>query len=329
MTLWLALIVLLLMALAFVVWPLYSRSGGLNLLMAAVIVATVGLSAALYHNIGQPGVPSGAGSAPDVDEMVASLEARLQLSPDDVGGWLMLGRSYQTMKRYDDAVSAFEKAIELEQGKNAQTLVALGIALLERAGGEMPDRAASLFENALALAPNNANALFYGGGAAARRGNTSLAADRWEILMGQNAPPEIRDLLQRKINEWRGLAPPMPQAVAAGSLVSIRVSIAGTALQALSPDTTVYIIARDPAQPAPPVAVTRRRLSDLPVTVDLGDTDAMMPNRLLSAFSEIEILARASRSGAPMAQSGDWSGSLITSTNSGQIVELVIDKQLP
>jgi len=160
MTLWVLLVLLCFVALAFLVWPLYRNAGRLTPLLATIIVLTVGLSAGLYHNIGHPGVPSGAGSSPDVDEMVASLEKRLQESPDDVDGWLMLGRSYQSMQQYDKAIAAIEKAVALEKGQNAQALVALGITLMESQHGEISDRAAKLFENALGLEPDNPNALF-------------------------------------------------------------------------------------------------------------------------------------------------------------------------
>ena len=55
----------------------------------------------------------------------------------------------------------------------------------------------------------------------------------------------------------------------------------------------------------------------------------MVAGRLLSAFSEIEIIARVSLSGGPAAQSGDWSGSLKTGPTGGQTVDLVIDQELP
>lgn len=327
MTLWIVLILLCFVALAFVVWPLYQRSGRLTPLLAGVIVVVVGLSTALYHHIGRPGVPSGSESTPDVAAMVLSLEERLQTSPEDISGWLMLGRSYQTLQDFDKAAAAFEKALQLQKGQDPQTLVALAIVLLEQQGGNMSDRAASLFENALALDPNNANALFYGGGAAARRGNTALAADRWEILMGLNAPPEIRDMLQSKINEWRGLPPPAPAD--GGAIVSINLSVSAEAIANLPADATVYVIARDPAQPSPPIAVTPRRLADLPLLVELGDGDAMMPGRPLSGFRELEIVARVSVSGNPMAQSGDWAGSLNISADNGQTVDLLIDQEIP
>jgi len=329
MTLWVVFILLCFLALAFLVWPLYRSSGRLTSVLAAVIVVTIGLSATLYHFIGNPGIPSGAGSTPPVDEMVVSLQERLEENPDDVNGWILLGRSYQSMKLYDEAIAALEKAVELEQGQNPQTLVGLGIALLEQQGGEASDRSTHLFENALALDPNNPNALFYAGGAAARRGDTALAADRWERLLAQEAPPEIRELLQRKISEWRGLPAPSAQQEMPGGLISINLSVSDAALSDLPADATVYVIARDPAQPSPPIAVTPRRLSDLPAVVSLSDRDAMGAGRPLSGFSELEIIARVSVSGSPMAQSGDWSGTLLININDVQVFDLVIDQKTP
>ena len=328
MTLWVVLTVLSLAAIGFITWPLYRESKRLTVLLGAVIVATVGLSAGMYYYIGSPGVSSGAGAAADLGDVVGPLEQRLADSPDDIDGWILLGRSYQTMQRYDDAITAFETAVELEQGQNAQTLAALAIVLMEQSGGELSQRSSSLFENALSLEPTNANALFYGGAAAAQRGNTTLAADRWEILLQQNAPPEIQELLQRKITEWRGQPPSNVAAAPVSDGLLISVSLSEAARSDLPPDATVFVIARDPAQPSPPIAVVPLRLAQLPVAVALSDRNAMMEGRLLSGFAEYEVLVRVSLSGQPMAQPGDWYGSQVV-TAGAESIELIIDQQAP
>lgn len=331
MTMLLILGVLCLVAVVFAIWPLYRDSGRLTPVLAMIIVLVVGSSAALYLYIGQPGVPSGAGSAPDVGEMVNLLSERLAENPEDAQGWLILGQSQQALQQYDEAIAAFERALQLDKGQNAQTLLALAIALMEQQGGEMTDRSSSLFENALALESNNANALFYGGGAAARRGDVSLAADRWETLLGLSVSDEIQELLQRKINEWRGLPSPVAidPVVVDGPIIIISISLSEEAISALPADATVFIIARALGQPSPPIAVARRQLADFPALVELSDRDAMIPNRKLSSFAEFEIVARVTVSGQPIAQSGDWSGSLIVSANSGQTIDLLIDQEVP
>ncbi len=78
MTLWIVLTVLCLAALGFIAWPFYKKSGQLTGVMATVIILMVGLTAGLYHFIGSPGATSGAGALPDVNEIVALLEDRLQ-----------------------------------------------------------------------------------------------------------------------------------------------------------------------------------------------------------------------------------------------------------
>jgi cytochrome c-type biogenesis protein CcmH len=51
---------------------------------------------------------------PDVDTMIERLAARLKATPGDVGGWRMLGWSYFNTGRFEDAASAYAKAVELD-----------------------------------------------------------------------------------------------------------------------------------------------------------------------------------------------------------------------
>lgn len=332
MNLWILMAALCLAALVFGGYPVYRQSRGLTPLLAGIIVFTIAFSGSLYYFIGSPQVPSGAGTMPEIGAMVTSLADRLEKNPDDLQGWKMLGRSYTVMQRFDDAVTAYERAMAIEGGQNAQTLVELAQALMERNGGATSARAGALLESALALDPNNPNALFYGGIVAANRGDTDLAADRWEILSGLNTPPEIQETLRQKIAEWRG-APLQPVARAAeqsASVVRVNLSMSDAAVRASIPgDATVYVIARDPQQPGPPIAVARQRLSELPMVIELGDRDAMIPGRPLSGFSQFELLARVSVSGDPIAQPGDWFGTLLFRSSGGEVVDLVIDQQTP
>jgi len=332
MTLWISLVIMCLLATLFVAWPLYRRHKRLSPLNGGAVVAIVAVSAGLYALQGSPELESGSAAAvPNVDEMVAALEARLESEPDDVAGWTMLGRSYMTLNNFSGAVDAYERAVALESAENAQTLVGLGEAILARDNGRIEGRTSALFESALALEPNNANALFYGGIGALNRGNKALAADRWEILLGLNPPPEIQQVLVQRIAEWRGEPPPaqQPSVESLGAVVTADVSVSAAAAASLPSDATVFIIARDPAQPSPPIAVTRRRLSELPDAVALGDGDSMIPGRSLSGFPEFELIARVSLSGQPIEQSGDWFGAQIVKPAESDAVKLSIERQVP
>ena len=147
----------------------------------------------------------------------------------------------------------------------------------------------------------------------------------------------MRGILEQNVAAWRGSQPPAPTAAAPSAapeipddaVVSARVSLSDEASSAIANDANVFIIARDPSAPTPPIAVTRHRLSELPTTVSLTDANSMVEGRILSAFAEIELLARVSLSGGPAAQSGDWFGSLIVRPAENDSVFLTIDQKIP
>lgn len=321
-----------LLAAMFVAWPMFRQQKRFSALIAVSVVGVVLVSLGLYALQGSPDIPSGAVAQPDVDAMVEALEARLESNPDDLNGWIMLGRSHMTLENYPAAVQAYERAVAIEQSQNAQTLVDLGGAILARDSTRIEGRTAALFESALALEPNNPAALFYAGIAALNRGDTELAADRWEILLALNPPEEFRGIIEQRIAEWRGQAPPpasAPHAEQAGEVLTVAIAVSAAARDALPVEASVFVIARDPAQPSPPIAVARRLLSELPATVALSDADSMVPGRTLSAFAEVEIIARVSVSGQPIAQSGDWFATAVVKPAESNTLALQIDQQVP
>lgn len=363
MNLWIIFAVMSLGAVAFAVWPLFKRQGRLSPLIAFSVVFVVGLSAGLYARQGNPELPSaGGGAQQSMDDAIAGLREKLADNPDNPQGWIMLGRTYMSMGNYAGAVEAYEKASELESAQNPQALVGLGEALLANANGMWDGRMASLFENALALDPNNPQALFYGGIASSNRGDTDLAADRWERLLGLNPPADIQDILRQRIAEWRGETPPLPAShppieggegvtsaepapeaqpepepepapverppMSEGAVVRANVMLSDEAAAALPANATVFVIARDPAQPMPPIAATRRQLAELPALVELGDRESMVPGRDLSGFAEFELIARVSLSGQPMAAPGDWFGTIIVDPAANNDVELSIQTEV-
>jgi cytochrome c-type biogenesis protein CcmH len=51
---------------------------------------------------------------PDVDTMIERLVARLEATPDDIQGWRMLGWSYFQTGHFEQATTAYARAIELD-----------------------------------------------------------------------------------------------------------------------------------------------------------------------------------------------------------------------
>jgi cytochrome c-type biogenesis protein CcmH len=87
----------------------------------------------------------------------------------------------------------------------------------------------------------------------------------------------------------------------------------------------VFVFARALSGPPMPLAVKRLRVADLPAQVSLSDSDAMMPQLKLSAFEQVELVARVSRAGN--ATAGEWIGrSQPVSSNAREPLQLLIDQ---
>lgn len=328
--LWFVFGVMLVLAILAVVGPLRRAEGALSGRGIAIAAGLVLVSSAVYWQIGAPharNLQSSAAEPPDIDAMLVSLAERLEREPEDVEGWRMLGRSYRAMGRFDDAITALERAVALEDSGNGQTLADLGEAVFLADERQLNGRAAELFESSLALVPGNPKALFYSGLAAADRGDTALAADRWEALLATSPPPEIEQTLRSSIAQWRGETGATAAAVANEVSIDIELTV-GEAVPALDPATSVFVIARDPDSPGPPIAVERRQFGELPTRVTLSDADAMLPGRELSGFGRVEIVARASTSGQPTAQPGDWFGSRLVDVAGGGNIAITLDRQV-
>ena len=321
---------MLLAAVLAIAYPLYRHEQRLSTNGALAIAAVLLVSITVYSQIGSPGAQSPQqGDMPSIDAMVDSLAARLQQDPNDLPGWKLLGRSYMQMRDFPGAIAAYERAVEIESGQNGQTLADLGEVILLSDGRTLNGRAGEVFENALAVAPGNQKALFYAGMAAVERGDKELGAQRWEALLASSPPQNIEEILRQRIAELRGTGAVVAETRGGDDVVTVRVALGESALGAVRADSTVFIIARDPAQPSPPIAAVRRRANELPAYVGIGDSDAMIPGRVPSGFAQLEIVARVSTSGQPMAQSGDWFGQQTISTADSKEVSVIIDKQVP
>lgn len=85
----------------------------------------------------------------------------------------------------------------------------------------------------------------------------------------------------------------------------------------------------DGANPVP-VAVKQLPLSRFPLSFSLDDSNAMMPERLLSAQHQVKVRVRISHDGLATPQAGDWFGESELQNFSGKgQVSVQIDKQVP
>ena len=67
---------------------------------------------------------AGAPNLPDVDTMIVRLEKRLESEPANIDGWRMLGWSYANTGKFNEAVTAYQRALALAPD-NAELSAAL------------------------------------------------------------------------------------------------------------------------------------------------------------------------------------------------------------
>ena len=296
------------------------RASGGNRFAAYSVLAVPLLAAGIYFAVGNPDAldPEGA-TERQIAAMVERLEARLKANPDDAEGWKMLGRSFGVLGRYPEAVRAYAKAATLAP-RDAEILVDLADVLAMAGGQRLDGEPEKLIERALVLDPDNLKALALGGTAAFQRGDFARAAALWERLLPLVAAgSEDARILRSNIEEARAKAAP---AVKLAGTVSLSPKLKGRA----APDDTVFIFARAAEGPAVPLAVLKRKVSDLPAKFALDDSMAMAPGVRLSAFPRVVVSARVSKSGNAAPQPGDLQGASTPVANDAAGVRIVIDK---
>jgi cytochrome c-type biogenesis protein CcmH len=110
----------------------------------------------------------------------------------------------------------------------------------------------------------------------------------------------------------------------------VDVRLAAQLKDRMAPDDTLFVFARALNGPPMPLAVKRMRARDLPASVTLDDSMAMMPQMRMSNFDQIVVGARVSKSGNAVPQSGDLEGE-VSPIVPGQTetVEVLIDTVRP
>jgi cytochrome c-type biogenesis protein CcmH len=283
--------------------------------------------------------------------MVSNLARRLERNPQDLDGWLMLGRSYTVMEQYELAERAYQRADRLADGKNADALVGMAEALALMDERELDGRAGQLLEKALAIDPKSGKAQFYGAAAALRRGDLRLARERFANLLALDPPENVKPILQQQIaaidqklsgapptagspaGEAGGTKPPASSgaatpAASATPPVRVKVTLAAKLNGRIPASAPLFVLVRDPRQAGPPLAV-KRLTSQFPQTVELTTSDSMMAGRTFAAGQLVEVVARISRSGSPIAASGDPFGLAAHRVGEGGVVDIIIDHVTP
>lgn len=267
--------------------------------------------------------------------MTARLAEKLAANPDDVHGWLLLGRSYTVLQQYPLAIRAYQRADRLAQGRNVDAIIGVAESLVAQDTEQLGGAAGHLFEKALQLEPDNGKALFYGAFAALARGELPLARERFQRMLAFNPPPEVRAIIEQRIaaidsasGAARSLTPASGAESGRAATIAVHVSLAPALAGKVPAGAPLFVAARDPKSPGPPFAVKRLPAS-FPVDVELTTADAMLASRHIADGQQLEVVARVALGGTPTASSGDPFGQVSYHVGKDGKLNIVIDRLAP
>lgn len=310
-----------------------------KILAIALIVLIPLASVGLYLKVGNFQIfsqPAGHGGAATIE----MLEARAEKNPSDPEALLMLARSYAEASRFKEAAKVYESLVKIVPDEAwiwADYADALAMTL-QTLQGE-PTR---ILERAYELDPNNLKTLELLGTAGMERQDYAATVKYWEKLL-KMIPAENPDvqMIKEGVHQARQLLSKQKGGKAKLDAINAEVGKGGAAgaeritgtvvLDAslkdkVSPDDTVFVLARAAQGPKMPLAILRKQVKDLPISFSLDDSMAMTPEMKMSNFDQVVVVARISKSGNAMPQPGDLQGVSKPLKPGSQGVKLSIDQ---
>jgi cytochrome c-type biogenesis protein CcmH len=176
------------------------------------------VEAAKAGGFAAPSLPKGAAAQPGPDDdqmaaaaqmpeadrktmingMVEQLATRLQSEPNNLEGWLRLGRAYAVLDETDKAADALARAMELKPKDISIKLQAFqALTANWQPDQKLPLPAVAVLQQAAAIAPDQPEVLWYLGIDAAHGGRTDDARHYWTKLVAV-LPPDDPDTKQVK-----------------------------------------------------------------------------------------------------------------------------------
>ena len=297
---------------------------------------------------------------PSIEEMTRKLEAKIEKEGGTVEEWIMLGRSHKYLGDNQQAANAFAVALE-QDTENAQLMLERAEVLALNNDRVFTEDARTLVLKAYELDPESPNALWFIGVAEFQQGNhrqaithlvkllpmaggeeevmksivTIVAQSRQALVDAGEDVPELDEMLGIEQMEAdaqaaeAAKAASVPVADSATSL-SVAVDVSDKVRGQFNESDVVFVYAKAKQGPRMPLAAARLTLAELPATVTLDDNMAMVEGMNLSAFDELVVSARVTRTGSAIAQSGDYIGQLDVADKSADVtLNIEIDTVVP
>ena len=272
-------------------------------------------------------------------KMAEALAGKLNEKPDNLQGWVMLGRTYRTLEKFDAAVQAYDRALTLSADDDLKLERVEVLAM--KTQGNFEGEPWAVIRDILQRDPQHYGALLLAGSASYAHEKYSDALKYWQQarkpLPADNPDVQGLDEAIASVQKKLGMAvAPSPAssagndgASAAGLTVSGQVSIAEALKGKVKPSDVVFIYASPANGERMPLAIFKTTASQLPMAFTLDDSTAMAPERKISSAGEVFVKVRVSKSGNAMPQSGDLAGTLGPVKLGSKGLKLEIKDQMP
>jgi cytochrome c-type biogenesis protein CcmH len=267
-------------------------------------------------------------SHPDMESMAKTLAQKLKDEPNNAQGWVMLGRTYRALQRYDEAQQAYQKALSLSADDDV--LLERAEVLAQKANGDFNGEPWAAIRQVLGRDERHFGGLLLAGSASFSEGKFADAKKYWQMAREQSdagsEDAQGLDIALGKVREKLGEAAPpaapavasakaaapaaSPAAAAGAASVSGRVTLAPALKARVAPGDTVFVYATPSNGERMPLAIYRTTAATLPLDFVLDDSTAMNPQRKISGQAEVMVKVRVSKTGNAMPQAGDLTGTM-------------------
>ena len=119
-----------------------------------------------------------------IESMVASLAERMKEEPDNLEGWIRLGRSYTVLRQHDKARDAMKEAVRLAP-ENVDILLLYGRSLRSVSGNKQTPESVAVMRRVLALDANNIEGLWLVGRAEVNDGDRAAGLEKMQRALDQ------------------------------------------------------------------------------------------------------------------------------------------------
>jgi cytochrome c-type biogenesis protein CcmH len=240
------------------------------------------------------------------------------------------------------SAEAFEQAVKMNP--SAQLMLEQSEAIALGNNQQFTPQARALVMRALELEPDNVNVLWFAGVAEFQAGNYRNSIEHLSRLTEQaKQDAEIERSLRMYIDKARnallaageqvattdeimGTSAASADVASDGASLQVRVAVSDDVRSRFADGDAVFIYAKAAAGPKMPLAAQRLTLAQLPATVTLDDSMAMMEGMNMSAFGSVVVSARVTKTGSAIAKAGDYIGQhKVEDVSQADMVEIQID----